>query len=215
MESVGFCVRVSAIEGYGSKIIALIGNADYTHLIAVKHTGNKDENPHYHIVIRTAVKADAFRKRMKVVFNEGRGNGHMSIVPWDGHDYALSYLFHEEADTPLVAIKGLLQEDIDRYKQINKDVQVAVQAAKGRSSHTLADLAYHEFRETQINGQYDIWRTRIGEWIVGYALRSGKYMPQPWLLKAMVTQVMYRLMRGNVSDEENFIGMLVGEIYQR
>jgi hypothetical protein len=198
MESVGYCVRVQAVEGYGLMIHAL----DYEHIIAVKHLGAKGDNPHYHLVIRTDVKPQAFRKRMKKLFPDGQGNAHMSIKPWDGDDKALSYLFHEEQGdekATIIVCKGLTQDRIDTLRQQNKTVQQAVEVSKKKSSHLLWEGAYEHFKK-QPGPKYD--ERQIAHYMVLDALRQDKYVPQAWLLKAMTFKVMFLLQSGNVKDEE-------------
>jgi len=80
----GYFVRLDARDGYRDKIDALTMNEDYTFMFGMAHKGGKGENPHYHIVIGTKVATQAFRVRMKKIFTEGKGNGHMAIKAWDG-----------------------------------------------------------------------------------------------------------------------------------
>ena len=77
-------MRVDALEGYVDKLRSIPLCLDYKSMVAVRHTGNKGENPHYHFVIQTQVAGQAFRVRMRKIFDQGKGNGHMSIKPWDG-----------------------------------------------------------------------------------------------------------------------------------
>lgn len=65
MDYNGFCVRVQAIDGYASKILSLVLVKDYESIVSMKHVGKTKSNPHYHLVIKTQVKDQAFRVRMK------------------------------------------------------------------------------------------------------------------------------------------------------
>jgi len=214
MESVGYCVRVQALEGYSDKIGALTLTPDYVAVLAVRHTGaGTKENPHYHVVIRTGVKPQAFRVRFKTLFPDGKGNGHMSIVPWDGDDKALSYLFHEADDqTTLVARKGVTDDQIAHYKSLNSSIKIKVEEAKKKASHTLEEDAFLHF---QANPKLDRDNWRIGAFMFLYAMRNGKYPPQRWLVQAMVTRVQFRLLNGDIQREENMAEGFAKDIFCR
>lgn len=217
MESVGYCVRVQALDGYVDRISALILHSDYTAVLSVKHKGKSGENPHYHIVLRTAIKAQAFRVRMKSVFHEGKGNQHMSIRPFDGDDKALSYLFHEDRATPVVARKGITDEYLDKIKQLADEIGAKVTQAKTKSAHTLFDDALVHFGKSNPSplAVSRIPDETIGEWMILYALREGKYSPEPWRLRAMVLKCKFYLLKGNVAAEEEFACQIARNIYHR
>jgi len=213
MESVGYCVRVQALEGYGDKIAGMILVSDYTAVLATRHHGSTKENPHYHIVIRTDVKPQAFRVRMKTQFPDGKGNQHMSIKPWDGDNRALSYLFHElEPDevATLVARKGLTDSQLEELRNQNDLVRVEVNKAKSRASHTLEEDAYHFCTKNGLRNPSDV---ELAQQIILLALRQNKYMPQPWLLRSLVIKVKFRLLDGSVDDEQAFAFRLAANIF--
>jgi len=211
METIGYCVRVQAQEGYGDKIAAMPMNSDYVALLSVKHIGSTKENPHYHIVVKTNVQPQAFRVRMKKLFPDGKGNGHMSIVPWDGDDKALSYLFHEEPDVVPHSRKGITDEYIEKLRLLNRDVQVQVALAKGKASHTLQEDAYLHFSKNKLPAD----SVAIGKFMILHALRSGKYVPQPWLVRAMTYSVIFRLFEGDLQREERYAESLAESIFSR
>jgi len=212
METVGRCVRVQAYDGYAEKIRSLTFCEDYTGLLAVRHGGLKGENPHYHIVVRTTIQEQTFRKRMKTMFPDGKGNKHMSIVPWDGNDKALSYLFHEDPDVAVIVRKGITDDHEARLRAQNLQIKDLVKTAKQKASWTLEEDAYTYFKELKENRPVKITVLHIGEYIILHALRSGKYMPQPWLLKSMAIKVQFRLLEGNVGAEEEFACALANNI---
>jgi len=213
METIGYCVRVQALEGYSEKIRALTFQEDYTGLLAVRHLGNTKENPHYHIVVKTGVQPQTFRVRMKKLFPDGKGNGHMSIVPWDGDVKALSYLFHEEPDVTPHIRKGITDEFLDKIRSTNVEILSKVKDAKNRSSHTLLQDATEHF--TQFHKDRPIVRISpldIAEWMILHALRSGKYVPQAWLLRAMVSSVMFSLCGGEEEAEKDYARILAANL---
>lgn len=206
METVGYCIRVQALEGYGDKIAMLNLVTDYEGILGVKHYGSKKENPHYHLVIRTKVKEQALRVRMKKLFPDGKGNEHMSIRTWDGDDKALSYLFHElqpDEQHILVVNKGLTPERIEELRQKNDAIKQLVATAKTKASWTLEEDVYNHLlpRAENLN---DFSEVDIATMIYEGALSSGKYPPQPWLLRAMVTRIRYRLTVAANGDTHTF-----------
>jgi len=209
MESVGFCLRVQALEGYADKVRALVLPTEYTAVLAVKHNGTGGENPHYHVVIRTSVKPQAFRVRMKTTFSDGKGNEHMSIKAWDGDNKALSYLFHEEPDCAPIALKNI--NDLDKIREQNKEVLKGVAKSKDKSSHKLLDIATEHFKALK---QKRVGDVEIARFMFLHALRNDKYPPQAWLCKAMVIMVQFRLLDGSDNAEEEFALKMAENIFR-
>lgn len=207
MESVGFCIRVDAREGYADKIGALA--LQYESVIAVKHEGRTKENPHYHIVIRTNILPQAFRKRMKVAFPEGKGNQFMSIKPWDGAIEAVSYLFHEDPTATLLVSKGATDEYIAKARVINQKVRVLVQEAKEKASWKLEDDVFQQLDKKR---GYD--NVAIATKIYLTAFRSGRYPPQGHHCKVMTQKIQFRLCDGNEREEEALARLMAENIFR-
>lgn len=216
METVGRCLRVQALEGYAEKIRAMSFQDDYTALLGVRHGGKTGENAHYHVVVRTSIQEQTFRKRMKTLFPDGKGNAHMSIIPWDGNDKALSYLFHEDPDCQVIIRKGITDEYEAKLRAMNVQILKEVHSAKQKASWTLEEDAYQHMSEVRRDRPHvKITTHDIGTFMILRALRAGKYMPQPWLLKSMVLKVQFRLLEGNEGNEEAFANALCSEIFSR
>lgn len=200
MENVGYLVRIQALEEYGSRISLFEMREDYVGVLAVKHEGSKQDNPHYHIVIRTNVNQQAFRKRMKLVFPEGKGNKHMSIKCWDGRIDALSYLFHEAHDTPIVCRKGITDEFLKKIMEREDAVKVLVHEAKKKASHTLEQDVY----EVAIAKGWNQHTPPVffAQQMYLLAMRKDKYVPQQWLIKSMIAKIKFRLCDGSAEAEE-------------
>lgn len=180
MEPLGYCLRVDAHEGYRDKLNSLKFDKDYKAIVVVKHDGAKGENTHYHAVIRTEVKPQAFRARMKKIFDAGKGNGHMSIKPWDGSIDAVSYLYHEDPNAVLVLQYNVEDEYIKQAKERNKAVTSMVLANKAKASWHLEDAVWEQIKDRSLDGRPG-WRvmdeTVIARILILLALRSGKYVP--------------------------------------
>lgn len=209
MEYNGYCVRINAYDGYADKIAALRLVADYESIVAVKHRGDTGENPHYHIVIKTQVKDQAFRVRMKKVFDQGKGNAHMSIKTWDGNIDAIAYLFHEDDNAPLVVQYNVSDETIEKARARNREVKLKVEEAKTRASWRLEDEVFDQIRTG--NPTQD----EIAKALILTSLRSGKYMPNDYLLKSMVTRIQFRLCNGDIAAEEQFADGVVWRIFHK
>jgi len=216
METLGYCLRVQALETYSDKISALALVPDYTAVLAVKHNGSTGENPHYHIVVKTKVQPQAFRVRMKKTFPDGKGNQHMSLTSWDGNDKALSYLFHEEPNVQPLIRKGITDDYLQLLRTLNEKELTQVAAAKNKASHTLEEDAFNYFKtflkEHKRDPKY-ITEKDIAEYMILYALRHGKYPPQPWLCRAMAYKVKFRLLEGNEQAEEAYARLLANNMF--
>lgn len=211
MEYHGHCVRVQAHEGYGDKIIALQHVTDYEAIIAMKHMGDTKENPHYHLVIKTKVKQQAFRVRMKKVFDQGKGNEHMSIKDWDGALEAVSYLFHEDPDGTPFFRHNVPDETVESARELNKRVQGKVAEAKNRASWRIEDEVFKMFSDNETLPRYEEF---IAKEIILFALRHDKYVPNDFLLKAMARKIQFRLLDNKEDQQEEFARRLISTVYR-
>jgi len=112
----GFLVRIDALETYREKILMLTAVEDYLSILGVQHQGVTKENPHFHLVVESTLDLQAFRKRMKKIFNLSKGNGNMSIKPWDGNEDAYSYLFHEDPNSSILVSKNISDTTIAKKR---------------------------------------------------------------------------------------------------
>lgn len=130
-----YFVRLANCEGYEALVPKLEEISEK--LLMVEHNGEReDPNSHYHfaITLKKPMKIDAYRKAMRKIFDQGKGNGHMSIKIWDGTSTPLSYMFHErQRETPIVSMYGYTMDDIERYIEENAIVQ-AQNLTKKRAS---------------------------------------------------------------------------------
>lgn len=206
----GYCVRVQAMDGYGERMRALTLSTDYQAIVAVKHRGATGENEHYHMVIKTQVKDQAFRVRMKKVFDKGKGNQHMSIKTWDGNIDAVSYLFHEDEDVKPIVQHNVSDETIEKARNRNREVQVKIEAAKKRASWTIEAELLEYYKQTKRSPDIHT----IAKDIVLHALRQDKYVPNDFLLKAMATKIQFKLQDADQNREESFAIDYVSRVYR-
>lgn len=210
MDTVGYCVRVDALDGYGDKLPMLQTCLDYKSIVAVKHNGSKGENPHFHLVVQTQIQSQAFRVRMRKIFDQGKGNGHMSIKVWDGNNDAISYMFHEDENAVLLVQHNVSDETIAACRERNRQVVALVNASKQKASWHLEELVFDEIKEIKFVSEQE-----IGQRLILAALRHGKYVPQVWLIKAMTQRIQFRKLNGSEEDEEAFAMRLSRQIFFR
>lgn len=216
MEAVGYCIRIDARENYSDKIRALVLCPDYTAIAGIKHKGNTGENPHYHLVIRTGLKDQALRVRLRKIFDQGKGNQHMSMKQWDGNSDAISYLFHEDAKADLFVKKNITDEFIEACRARNVRVQEAVKEAKKSASHTLEEDVYQMITrgDIKVSTYAPDVEKEVAMQVVLVALRNGKYVPNDYLLRGIVSRIVFRLQGGDEEKEERFAARLVSRVYR-
>lgn len=210
MEFEGFCVRVQAMDGYAEKMRMLAQVSDYQAIVAVRHRGASGENEHYHMVVKTQVKDQAFRVRMKKVFDKGKGNAHMSIKPWDGNIDAVSYLFHEDGDAKPIVQHNVTDETIVKARERNREVQTKMEEAKKRASWTIEEELLESYRQRKVKPDLHT----IAKDIVLHALRMDKYVPNDFLLKAMASKIEFKLQDGDLNREQEFAINYVSRVYR-
>lgn len=207
----GYCVRIQAMDGYAERMRALALVSDYQAIVAVKHRGGTGENEHYHMVVKTQIRDQAFRVRMKKVFDAGKGNAHMSIKPWDGNIDAVSYLFHEDDDAKLIVQHNVTDETIEKARERNREVQTKMEAAKKRASWTIEEELLEHYRASK---RTPVDTFTIARDIVLHALRQDKYVPNDFLLKAMASKILFKLQDGDTSAEDRFAKDYVARVYR-
>lgn len=209
MDICGYAIRIDALDEYRQRIQLLSAVVDYESIIGVAHHGNKSENPHYHLVIKTRAQEQTVRKRFKKIFDKGKGNGHMSIKAWDGALEAISYLFHEDRDAELIIRHNVSDELIDRARQLNDRVQEEVQKAKDKASYKLEQVVYDMLKD---KGHQRDPRV-VAKLILATALRTDRYLPNTYQIRSMVTKIQFKLLNGDVDLEDQFLEAMLDDIY--
>jgi len=206
----GFCIRIQSMEGYGAKIRMLGLNDDYEQIAGIQHKGDKGENTHYHLVIKTRVKEQAMRVRFRKIFDLGKGNAHMSIKEWDGDIRAISYLFHEDPNQELFYRHNIDDETVEKARAKNIEVQDKVAQAKEKASWKIEEELMTIYREKHLKPN----RYTIAGDIMLYALRHDKYVPNDFLLKSMAAKIEFKLLDSEETDEINFALNYISTVYR-
>lgn len=161
---------------------------DLGSILVATHKGNKDENPHVHMVITltSELQKQSFDARIKKLYGVS-GNGQYSSKQWDGDDGACSYLFHE-ADAEIICNRGYTEQDIERFKKLNDDVQKVVAVNKERASHTHVEKVLEKI---QLSGGNWFPRQIFDEFIQRIYNRE-MHDPGDWTLRKYIEEVYIR-----------------------
>lgn len=106
--------------------------------MSVRHVGRSKDNVHYHIVGEFKGKsvdvASNFLRRLfgvKSPKHPGRQkNGFLSCKAWDGSPKAVSYLFHEDKDAPLLIQYNFSDEFIQMCRELNVSIKQEIKGSK-------------------------------------------------------------------------------------
>jgi len=152
-----FFIRLQKLEDYDGRLNSLRDNEWIIKMLCIEHRGdNDDPNPHWHFtLLTTPLLLPTLRARLRLIFDKGNGNGHMSIKPWDGGIEANAYMFHEQADAAPYINKGYTAEEIEDFRNHNNGVQ---QVTARRRKATLFNAIYvrYEHSVVQNEGPYGL-----------------------------------------------------------
>lgn len=140
-------VRVDGNKEYlTEKCIIVKQWIDTQRMLCLFHLGGNKENPHCHFVIELSseLQKQTFATRIKKVFAIDKKSNY-SVKEWDGADHACSYMFHE-SDAPIISNKDFTQEEIDKFRSLNNDVQKVLEVNKSRAPGRAVDRLVEEFK---------------------------------------------------------------------
>ena len=207
----GFLVRIDALETYREKILMLTAVEDYLSILGVQHQGVTKENPHFHLVVESTIDLQAFRKRMKKIFNLSKGNGNMSIKPWDGNEDAYSYLFHEDPNSSVLVSKNIADTTIAKAKDRNLAVQREIEQYKGKATWRAEDIVRKQLDPKRDRKYY---HREVCAMLYRACLTHGKYPPNEYKAKQMVAKLRWELYEGDEVMEEEMIDSYVNSVYK-
>lgn len=114
------------------KTIKLI---DMERCLIVSHIGAKTEKEHVHGIINLSkvLQKQSFDVRLKSIFNVSGAD--YSSKSWDGNmeHGAGSYMYHDPNATEIYC-KGFTQDERDKFRECNQQVQAVVEENKSRAS---------------------------------------------------------------------------------
>lgn len=168
-----------------SKILSWI---DLKTILVATHVGDRNEGEHIHLVVALTsnLQKQSFDVRLKQIYGV-KGNAFYSSKPWDGNDSACSYLFHD-ANCEIIANKGYTEQDLDRFRKLNDDVQKVIAVNKDRASNRHVDKLVEWVADSGKTSRKDLFveimrRVREGE----------MYYPGDYNLKRIIEEVYIRV----------------------
>lgn len=90
-------------------------------------------------------------------------------------------------------------------------MQGQVEKSKQKASWTLEQEVFEYYKS---NPSLKPDQLQIAHMIILSALRKDKYVPNDFLLKAMVTKIMFKLLNGETNKEDVFAKRLVANVYR-
>lgn len=168
-----------------SKILSWI---DLKTILVATHVGERNEGEHIHLVVALTsnLQKQSFDARLKTIYGV-KGNAFYSSKPWDGNDSACSYLFHD-ANCEIISNKGYTEQDLDRFRKLNDDVQKVIAVNKDRASNRHVDKLVEWVSDSGKTSRKDLFveimrRVREGE----------MYYPGDYNLKRIIEEVYIRV----------------------
>ena len=178
-----FCRIDGQKEFLQEKLKVMLSWIDCTRLLSAHHMGDKKENPHVHFVITLSseLQKQSWDTRFKKLFAPDKKSS-WSTKPWDGQDFACSYLFHEDTADVLV-VKGFTDADILRFKDINATSQKVQAVNRERGIKRVVERVIDEMGATPWSRYYIL--KRLLEMI-----KTGEmYEPGDFMLKRYVEEI--------------------------
>lgn len=163
---------------------------DLDTILGALHLGDKTENPHFHCVVKltSQIQKQSFDVRVKKIYGV-KGNNQYSSKPWDGDDSACSYLFHE-ATAEVFVNRGYTEQDLDRFKKLNDDVQKVVAVNKSRAAHRHVDRVIEKINSSGKEwSRWDILREFIERIKTGEMYDPGDFMLKRYIEEIMIKQL--------------------------
>jgi len=206
-ELVGYFVRLNDQDGYRQRLLDFFQSMDYPQVVCLRHDGDaSDPHSHFHFTVKTTVKPQAFRVRMKTAFPEGKGNGHMSIKPWDGSHDANSYMFHEPVEH-LVCCKGYEDGYLSFLRAQCARVLIEVDKAKAKAAYHLIDLTVESVRADKL----DHSDRTIARRMLELAFTADKHIPTKFQLRSYLQKVQWKLAGGDLTFQSNLIESILDD----
>lgn len=170
-----------------SEMAKILSWIDLKTILVATHVGERNEGEHIHLVIglTSNLQKQSFDVRLKSIYGV-KGNAFYSSKPWDGNDSACSYLFHDQ-NCEIIANKGYTDQDLDRFRKLNDDVQKVIAVNKDRASNRHVDKLVDWVGDSGKTSRKDLFREIMRR------VREGEmYYPGDYNLKRIIEEVYIR-----------------------
>ena len=148
-KSTQWFIRITAPwDHIRSKMIDVRQSIDFVGCMVGYHHGTKAGAPHAHIALRlrSELQKQSVDVRYKKLFGVDRQQ--YSSKVWDGNTKALSYLYHDPTGQ-VEDYFGLSEEEIDKIKDLNTEIQKVVVENKKRASNKVVDYVLERIEESK------------------------------------------------------------------
>lgn len=171
-----FFIRLQKLETYPEKLLEFSRLDWVLSMLCVEHNGeSSDPNPHYHFTLSTEpLLLPTLRARLNRIFDSAKGNGHLSIKPWDGEIQANAYMFHESPDGAPYINKGYTDEQLDTFRSYNNTVQT-IRSQKPTLTNMITRNLLRQYTEEQFVYTLD----QALEDIIQFSIDHNRHVPTP------------------------------------
>lgn len=159
---------------------------DLKRLLMAHHMGEKKDNPHIHFVLElnSLIQKQSFDTRVKKLISVEKKDQYSSKI-WDGADECCSYLYHE-SDACVIHNKGFSEDELDKYKQLNKSIQKVIAVNNEKASNRAPERAIKYF------GTTDPSRREVLEWFLNEIKEGKMYEPGDYQMARYVEEVILK-----------------------
>lgn len=171
-----FFVRLQKLEEYPERLLELSKSDWIKSMLCLEHHGDTDDpNPHYHFTLHTEpLLLPTLRARLNKLFDRAKGNGHISIKPWDGEIQANAYMFHESPDATPYISKAYTSEQLDQIRSYNRTIQ-EIKIRKPTLTNIIVNNLLRQYTEEQYRYTLD----EAIEDIIKFSIDHNRHVPTP------------------------------------
>lgn len=188
-----FSLRLDEKQDYKDLILQM---EDMGEMFVIQHKGKKKNNPHFHFAIKTDVKKDAYRKRLKKIFTKGSGNGHMSLKDWDGEMLYIQYLCHEAKDInelkENIIIDTIGYDDATLVELLARSRNVVENMKANNPTNVVMLIIDRLTKENVMRPSRGLLFHMIMDW---YGKQEGKWFPNRFQIDNYITYIMGQMAR--------------------
>lgn len=165
--------------------------------LGVEHSGKDGKNLHRHYVIVATVSQPTLREVIKKFF-VAKSYSCKKVIKNDDELY--SYLFHERDDC-IKFNKGVCQEDIQRFQELNREIQE--DKRDGGSKYKLVNEVIKMYNEMDYI-KYRCWNRhkKIAKCIYDYY--SEGWFPSKFQMERYIMTIERQMDKNNGTEEEGF-----------
>lgn len=204
-------IRVDEYDGYQEYIPGFV--RQFGKGIAVRHSGKKGNNPHFHMCIHTLGSKKELTDAFKEVFNKGKGNKHHFVGELDDRLDSRSYLFHEP-NAKVIINHNYTEDEIVTFREMNNAVQ-----ASFLTTEKVIEMGIEEFRGRHIYPAHHGRDTVNGlkfemfKWIMAVYHQHGKYFPKKYIVEQIINKIRIGVCEVEMRDPDEVYLQMYNEYF--